>query len=135
MNYDDLLKKVGQLEATKNSIDKQRGGRHRDIDKCGFGFRFADAENKLRRSNHHDWPEAVIVFGAYSGYYGSSSCSNDMDEFMAQYIIKALNVIQTPIIDAALNIIDAEIQLVAQQAAEEAAKIKAFADGKTKQSN
>ena len=126
MNYDELTAKIAKLNATKRNIDSQRGGRHRDIDKCGFGFTFADPNAKLRPSGHHDFPQAIIVFGAYAGTYGSSSVSNRMDELVAEYIVKALDSLTHPIINEAIKHIDAEITKLASRAGDEAAAIVAL---------
>ncbi len=127
MNYDELQTRIALLNTTKNHIDKQRGGRHRDIDKCGFGFGFADRNTKLRPSGHHGWPEAHVTFGAYSGTYGSSGCSNDMTASVAEYVVKALASLEHTIIDEAIKHIDDDIKELAKQAKDEATQILALA--------
>ena len=133
MDYNEIKQAIDRLKRTINNIDSQRGDRHRNIDKCGFCFDYANKESHLRNSGHHGWPEAVIRFEAYSGYYGSSSCSNVLDEQMADYIIKALSALKQEIIDKAIKLVEMDIKKLSKKAVDEANEILELStDQKTK---
>lgn len=128
MNYTDLVQEIAKLQQISRNIDAQRGGRHRDIDKCGLSFWYINKDEKIKPGRHHSFPEAQIRFDAYNGYYGSSSVSNDMSEPLADWVLAALNCCKKPIIDKAVELIDKEIHKLAKQAKEEAGEIQSLAE-------
>ncbi|MBE3140170.1 MAG: hypothetical protein IMZ53_06265 [Thermoplasmata archaeon] len=131
MNYNEIQSEIKRLQGLSEDVDSQIGERHRDIDKCGMSFRYLDYDKKIKSCGHHDWPEAIVKFDAYHGYWGNSGCSNDMTEDFADIILEALNdkSIRLSIIMKAKKLIAEKIVKLAKSALEESEKIKEFASG------
>ena len=121
MDYAQAQKKLSELdiaiEALKNQIHT-----HKDRDKTGLLFRGQPDYHKPNITGSH-WQQAHISFNAYHGFYGNSSCREDMSPDVAFFVVKALNALTDKIVEKAVQIAEEQKSVIAVKIRKEAEKI------------
>lgn len=105
---------TGLYRATKRS---HTGYPDRENDKGCIGYRL------VKMSHDGYWCNAILAVEAVHGYYGRSSCYDDMSETMASYLVQALDIMKVKIADKAIELIQKDINTLKREAAEEAKKV------------
>ena len=118
MNYNEVSAKIKNINGTIERLNNQISV-EKNRDKTGL--KFSGYENYSTPTiTKEQWKKAVIKFDAYHGYYGNSSCHDDMCEELSVAVLKALNCLKKEIVSKAIYILEKEKQELAKSAKEEA---------------
>ncbi|MCK5016261.1 MAG: hypothetical protein KAS32_04240 [Candidatus Peribacteraceae bacterium] len=126
-------KEYVKFETVKREIEKYKwASKHlefqiaipKKIDKCGLEFQKGD---QLSKSGNYF--KATIQFGARHGYYGDSSCSDDMSDEVAECVFVALRTMHDDIVHEAIKVANKRARQQANIAKDEAEEILKLCNG------